>query len=69
MARLEVLKEKIEKSGFRIAYLAELCSLSKQAFYNKLNGKFDFTAEEVGILKRALNLTYEEVDYIFLRVS
>lgn len=61
-----MLKQTIEESGLRVEYLANKCNISKQAFYNKLNGKSDFSAEEVGVMRKVLRLDMNQIVDIFL---
>lgn len=56
----------IADSGVKRSHLAKICGLSRQGFYDKLNGKYMFTVDEVKILKNVLHLTLKQVDDIFL---
>lgn len=59
------LKSTIDNSGLKIVYIAEQLGLSPQGLYNKLNGKTDFTASEIAMLKKILSLSEEEAWAIF----
>lgn len=69
MTDMTLLKDVIRKSGLKKTYLAEALGLSYQGFLNKLNGANEFTASEIGILKKVLNLSDKDVVRIFLRVE
>lgn len=54
---LQRLNKIIEDSGITKVALAKKLRLSPQGLYFKLNGKNDFTREEVGILCDVLRIT------------
>ncbi|EFQ04552.1 helix-turn-helix domain-containing protein [Megasphaera micronuciformis] len=60
------MKNRINKSGIKIYALAEACGLTPQGLYNKLNGKNDFRCSEIICLSKALNLSPEDRNAIFL---
>lgn len=63
---LEALNEKIDESGKSKVYLAKKLGITTQGFYNKLNGKNDFTRKEVEILCDELPIeTLREKENIF----
>lgn len=57
MTNVELLKEKVAKSGLKSAFICESIGISRGAWYNKLNGKTQFTAEEIKKLCDALHIT------------
>lgn len=57
MTNVELLKEKVAKSGLKTAFIAESIGISRASWYNKLNGKTKFTAEEIKKLCDALRIT------------
>ena len=65
MTNTELLRKKIDESGYKLTYIAEQCGLTYQGFMNKVNNKSDFTAPEIGILRTLLKLSPEEVERIF----
>ena len=67
MTDIERLKEKISTSGIKFNFIAEKCGLSDTGLRNKVNGKREFTAAEVGIIRDVLNLSLKEVNEIFLQ--
>lgn len=65
MTNTELLKAKIDESGYKIQYVAEKCGLSYQGFLNKMNNKTQFTAPEIKTLRTLLKLSPEDVERIF----
>lgn len=65
MTNTELLRKKIDESGYKLHYLAEQCDLTYQGFMNKVNDKSDFTAPEIKQLRVLLKLSPEEVENIF----
>lgn len=60
------LKNLVESSGLKKTFIAEKLGLSYQGYLKKENGKSDFMATEVSILKDLLRLSNKEVSEIFL---
>ena len=59
------LNEAIKTSGMRKTFLSKMLGLSHAGFYNKLNGATEFTASEIKVLARLLNLDSEQIISIF----
>ena len=59
------LRAAIARVGKTYRDLAKSLGISEQTFYNKLNGESDFKASEIKALRGELNLTSEEINYIF----
>lgn len=57
MTDVELLREKIDDSGYKIAYLAKNLGLSPQGFYLKLNGANEFKATEIQKLCELLKIS------------
>jgi antitoxin component HigA of HigAB toxin-antitoxin module len=57
MTNVELLKEKVAKSGLKSSFIAESVGISRGSWYNKLNGKSPFTAEEIKKLCDTLHIT------------
>lgn len=57
----------IKESGLKFNFIAEKCNLTSAGLRNKVDGKRQFTAGEVGALKDLLGLSLKDVDEIFLR--
>ena len=60
------LKSIIAASGLKKTFIADKLGLSYQGYLKKENGKSDFTAKEISILKDLLKLSNKEVSEIFL---
>ena len=60
------LKEIIEKSGLKKTFIAEQFGLSYQGYLKKENGKSQFTAKQIAVLKDLLKLSNKDVTEIFL---
>lgn len=65
MTNTKLLREKINQSGYKLAFVASQLQISYQGFLNKVNNKTEFTATEIATLKTLLNLTVEECHAIF----
>lgn len=65
MINTELLQEKLNKSSFRMTFVAKELGITYQALLNKLNNKCEFTAGEITTLGILLHLTGAEVDRIF----
>jgi DNA-binding XRE family transcriptional regulator len=60
------LKSIIAASGLKKTFIADKLGISYQGYLKKENGKSDFTAKEISILKDLLKLSNKEVSEIFL---
>ena len=65
MTDTSALKNVIDKSGFKIQFIAKNCGLSYQGFINKLHNRTAFTAPEIMALRNLLGLSPEEAEKIF----
>lgn len=65
LTNVNLLKEKIDESGYKIGYLAKRLNLSHQGFYNKINGKTGFYSQEIMKLEELLRLSKKEREDIF----
>ena len=65
MVNFELLLEKIKKSGMTITAITRKCNISRETYYNRINGIGDFTASEICALTKVLNLSRDERDIIF----
>lgn len=65
MTNTAVLKEVMNKSGFRLQFIAEKCGLTYQGLMNKVNNHTAFNAPEIMALRNLLNLSPEEAEDIF----
>jgi len=63
---IKQLREKIDKSGYKISFIAEKLGLTPQGLYLKLNNTNEFKATEIQILCKLLGITDpEEMKEIF----
>lgn len=65
MTNTELLRKKIDGSGYKITFVASQCGLSYQGFLKKVKGQSEFKVNEVQTLKNILNLSNKEADEIF----
>lgn len=69
MIKTNLLREKINESGYKIAFVAKQCGLTYQGFLKKMNNKTEFKVSETITLKVLLNLTDEEWEQIFFTLN
>ena len=69
MADVVKLNEIVEKSGLKKTFIASKIGVSYQGYCKKMNGKSDFLASEIAVLKDLLRLSDKEVTAIFLRTK
>ncbi|MCD8005091.1 MAG: toxin-antitoxin system, antitoxin component, Xre family protein [Oscillospiraceae bacterium] len=68
MTDTEMLREKIEQSGYKLRFIAQKIGITYQAFLNKINNRSEFRANENQALYVLLGLTEEErVEIFFTR--
>lgn len=60
-----LLSDKIDSSKLSISSIAESLGLTRQGFYNKLNGESEFKGSEIKKLSTLLNLSTQEKEAIF----
>lgn len=60
------LKGIIESSGLKKTFIAKELGLSYQGYLKKENGRSEFMANEISILKDLLRLSNKDVSDIFL---
>ena len=65
MINTELLQEKLNKSSFRMTFIAHELGITHQALLDKVNNKREFTYGEIKTLGILLHLTGAEVDRIF----
>lgn len=59
------LNNAIKNSGLKKNFISRRLGISNQQFYNKLNGKYGFTGEQIRILMELLRLDYTQSVEIF----
>jgi len=62
---MKKLNEMIDKSGFKLGFIAQKLGITYVALHNKLVGKRSFTLDEALILKDLLNISEAEFKEIF----
>ena len=65
MVKKNLLEAKMKIFGDNQSSLAEALNISLATFNYKLNGKSEFTRDEIQKIKERYNLTAEEIDEIF----
>jgi len=66
MTDFDLLKDRISDSGMTMVAISEKSGIERATLYNRLKGVGEFTASEMLGLARALRLTKQERDKIFL---
>lgn len=65
MTNTELLKKKIDESGYKIKFIAEKLGISYYGFLRKVNNDSEFKIKEVQTLCKLLNIRNEEREKIF----
>ena len=65
MTNTQLLREKMEQSGYKLRFIASQVGLTYQGFLNKLNNRKEFKASEIKALSDLLKLTEAERTAIF----
>lgn len=65
MTNTELLKDKIEKSGYKLKYIAEQIGITYYGFLKKVNNETEFKASEIQTLCDLLEIAGEEKEKIF----
>ena len=65
MTNTNLLRVKIDQSGYKMKYIASRIGLSYQGFLNKLTNKASFTAAEIKGLCVLLQISVDEKEAIF----
>lgn len=70
MVNINKLKGKMVECGMNVEKLSDKIGVDKSTLYRKLstNGE-NFTIKEANLIARELNLTYSEVNSIFLQTK
>ena len=63
----KALRDKIEKSGYKLRFIAKKIGMSYQSLLNKMSNKSDFRATEIQALCSMLNISVSERDLIFFK--
>lgn len=65
MLNTEKLREAIDDKGISITKLAKSIGITRESFYNKMNGNNEFKASEIHKTTKVLGLTRDRRDAIF----
>lgn len=65
MTDTELLREKIENSGYKLQFIAKSLGRTYQGLLNKINNRSEFRASEIQALYDLLGLTEKERVAIF----
>lgn len=65
MTNTELLRQKIEESGYKMRFLAEKIGVTYQGFLYKVNNRSEFKASEIKTLCLLLSLSDKEREAIF----
>ena len=65
MTNTELLRAKIDESGYKLQYVAKQIGLTYAGFANKLSGESEFKISEVNGLVELLKLTSDDMNKIF----
>lgn len=66
MVNTAALKDRIQKSGYRYAFVAEQLGISRQSLTYKINNRVDFKSEEIMKLCDLIGITrLSDKDAIF----
>lgn len=64
-----LLKTYIFMSKYTVSELCRVIGISRQTFYNRLKGKYDWRPYEMMMLKDLLGLTNEQAALIFMQIN
>ena len=65
MFRVNLFKAKLVACGKSAKDVAVILGINEATLYRKMNGKSDFTRNEIQIVRQALAMTTDEVENIF----
>lgn len=65
MFQANLFKAKLVECNFTLSDIASEMGCNEVTLYRKLNGKSDFTRNEICIIRRKLGLTLDEMERIF----
>lgn len=65
MTNTQLLRKKIDNSGYKLHYIAKQIGLTYQGFQKKTNNQTEFKATEIQTLCKLLNIDIQEKEEIF----
>lgn len=69
MTNTNLLRKKIDESGYKLRFVASKLGITYQGFLKKINNETEFKASEMQILRELLNLTDAEFEQIFFYIQ
>ncbi len=69
MTNTNLLKKKIDESGYKLRFIASKLGITYQGFLKKINNETEFKASEMQILRELLNLMDSEFEQIFFTLN
>ena len=69
MTNTELLREKIDQSGYKLRFIAKKIGITYQGLLNKINNRSEFRANEIQALYDLLGLTKKNEWRFFLPVE
>lgn len=69
MTNTNLLRKKIDESGYKLRFIASKLGITYQGFLKKINNETEFKASEMQILRELLNLTDAEFEQIFFTLN
>ena len=65
MTNTNMLKKKIEESGYKLRFIANKLGITYQGFLKKINNETEFKASEIQTLCNLLNICLQDRESIF----
>lgn len=66
MTNTELLRKRIDESGYKLRYIAKQVGITYQALLNKMNNETEFKAGEINVMCELLHITdMQEMKAIF----
>lgn len=65
MVNTELLRKKMNDSGYKLTYIAKQIGITYQGFLKKINNETEFKATEIQLLCKLLNVGIQEKEVIF----
>ena len=69
MTNTNLLRKKIDESGYKLRFIASKLGITYQGFWKKINNETEFKASEMQILRELLNLMDAEFEQIFFTLN
>lgn len=69
MTNTNLLRKKIDESGYKLRFIASKLGITYQGFLKKINNETEFKASEMQILRELLNLMDAEFEQIFFTLN